>query len=86
MGFRPFSGGPFRMINKIGIDNFIKTLENNRRQFGERYNPTNLLYQYKDKPALPFLIFSEKLIDVSGKTLGFHAETIILLLFGLFFI
>jgi hypothetical protein len=37
------------MINKIGIDNFIKTLENNRRQFGERYNPTNLLYQYKDK-------------------------------------
>ncbi len=49
MGFRPFSGGPFRMINKIGIDNFIKTLENNRRQFGERYNPTNLLYQYKDK-------------------------------------
>lgn len=45
IGFPPFSGGPFRYADSIGIDNLVTKLQDYQRRLGERFAPAELLQQ-----------------------------------------
>lgn len=43
IGFPPFLGGPFRYLDSLGADKVMKTLRLLTRQYGERFEPCQLL-------------------------------------------
>ncbi|EEQ06463.1 fatty acid oxidation complex subunit alpha FadJ [Yersinia bercovieri] len=43
IGFPPFLGGPFRYLDSLGADKVVKTLRLLAQQFGERFEPCQLL-------------------------------------------
>lgn len=43
LGFPPFHGGPFRYLDTIGADNFVRWMEKFEADFGESFTPCNLL-------------------------------------------
>ncbi|WP_145518530.1 fatty acid oxidation complex subunit alpha FadJ [Yersinia bercovieri] len=43
IGFPPFLGGPFRYLDSLGADKMVKTLRLLAQQFGERFEPCQLL-------------------------------------------
>ncbi len=43
IGFPPFQGGPFRYMDKLGIDKVVERLEHYQEQLGERFAPTKKL-------------------------------------------
>jgi 3-hydroxyacyl-CoA dehydrogenase/enoyl-CoA hydratase/3-hydroxybutyryl-CoA epimerase len=46
IGFRPFTGGPFRYIDQVGAANILKELDECRNTFGERFKACDLLIEY----------------------------------------
>jgi 3-hydroxyacyl-CoA dehydrogenase/enoyl-CoA hydratase/3-hydroxybutyryl-CoA epimerase len=46
LGFRPFTGGPFRYIDQVGADFVVKELERLRAAYGERFQACDLLKEY----------------------------------------
>ena len=46
LGFRPFTGGPFRYIDQVGADYVVKELERLRATYGERFQACDLLIEY----------------------------------------
>ena len=46
LGFPPFTGGPFRYIDSIGVAKVVQRLEDLANRFGKRFTPANILYQY----------------------------------------
>lgn len=51
LGYPAFTGGPFHYLDAIGCDNAIIRLENLARRFGDRFLPSNILYEYAKKGA-----------------------------------
>tara|TARA_B110000977_G_scaffold195357_1_gene273640 strand:+ start:166 stop:2301 length:2136 start_codon:yes stop_codon:yes gene_type:complete len=46
LGFRPFTGGPFRYIDQVGAEYVMKELDRLRMNYGERFKACNLLEEY----------------------------------------
>ncbi|WP_340618875.1 fatty acid oxidation complex subunit alpha FadJ [Xenorhabdus entomophaga] len=49
IGFPPFLGGPFRYIDKLGIDKVVETLCRLEQQHGERFTPCEGLIQMAEQ-------------------------------------
>jgi 3-hydroxyacyl-CoA dehydrogenase/enoyl-CoA hydratase/3-hydroxybutyryl-CoA epimerase len=49
MGFPPFMGGPFRLIDAMGVDQIVATMERLAEKHGDRFTPTDLLYLHQKK-------------------------------------
>ena len=49
LGFPPFLGGPFRYIDRVGIESFIGNMESYRAGHGNRFKPADLLNEMKSK-------------------------------------
>ena len=45
-GFPPFTGGPFRYIDRIGVSKYVDTLNQLADKHGERFKPAPLLVDY----------------------------------------
>jgi 3-hydroxyacyl-CoA dehydrogenase/enoyl-CoA hydratase/3-hydroxybutyryl-CoA epimerase len=43
LGFPPFTGGPFRWIDQVGVAKFIAKLEALQGRYGMRFEPASLL-------------------------------------------
>ena len=43
IGFPPFLGGPFRYIDKLGVNNLVATLRQLESRFGSRFTPCDTL-------------------------------------------
>ncbi|MGP2515088.1 fatty acid oxidation complex subunit alpha FadJ [Yersinia sp. 2545 StPb PI] len=43
IGFPPFLGGPFRYLDSLGVEKVVKTLRLLAQQYGERFEPCQLL-------------------------------------------
>jgi len=46
IGFRPFTGGPFRYIDQVSSDYVIKELDRLKATFGDRFTACDLLKEY----------------------------------------
>jgi len=46
LGFRPFTGGPFRYIDQVGADFVVKELDRLRNTYGERFQACDLLKEH----------------------------------------
>lgn len=46
IGFRPFTGGPFRYIDQVGSDYVVKELDRLKTTFGDRFTACDLLTEY----------------------------------------
>jgi 3-hydroxyacyl-CoA dehydrogenase/enoyl-CoA hydratase/3-hydroxybutyryl-CoA epimerase len=46
IGFRPFTGGPFRYIDQVGAASILKELDAHRNIFGERFRACDMLIEY----------------------------------------
>jgi len=42
-GFLPFTGGPFRYIDQLGVANVVATMNDLASQYGEKFKPTKML-------------------------------------------
>ncbi len=42
-GFLPFTGGPFRYMDQLGIANVVKTMNDLASKYGEKFKPANML-------------------------------------------
>ena len=43
LGFLPFTGGPFRFVDRLGVDKFVARLETLATKYGERFRPAPIL-------------------------------------------
>ena len=43
IGFLPFTGGPFLYMDTIGIDNVVKTMEDLKAKYGQKFEVPKLL-------------------------------------------
>lgn len=46
LGFPPFTGGPFRFIDQLGVNEVVKKLSDFENQFGPRFKPADILVDY----------------------------------------
>tara|TARA_R110000868_G_scaffold259361_6_gene517377 strand:+ start:30870 stop:32987 length:2118 start_codon:yes stop_codon:yes gene_type:complete len=46
LGFPPFTGGPFRYIDQIGVQTVVDRLNEFAEKFGSRFKPANILVEY----------------------------------------
>jgi 3-hydroxyacyl-CoA dehydrogenase/enoyl-CoA hydratase/3-hydroxybutyryl-CoA epimerase len=49
IGFPPFLGGPFRYMDKLGIDHLVSRLEHYASTYSEKYKPADILISMRDK-------------------------------------
>ena len=49
IGFPPFLGGPFRYMDQLGIKNLIDMLKGYQAQFGDRFEPCELLVKMAEE-------------------------------------
>ena len=49
MGFMPFTGGPFRAMDTMGIQNVVNRMYDLHSKYGVRFMPPNLLVQMAEK-------------------------------------
>lgn len=49
LGFRPFTGGPFRYIDHVGADTVVKELDHLRVTYGDRFKACDLLRECAEK-------------------------------------
>lgn len=54
LGYPPFLGGPFRYVDQIGADNFLRWMEKFQPDFGETFTPCQLLKDYAKDPSKKF--------------------------------
>jgi len=52
LGFPPFLGGPFRYIDRIGVETFINKMESYRAEHGNRFKPADMLNEIKSKGSV----------------------------------
>ncbi|MDZ7717412.1 MAG: fatty acid oxidation complex subunit alpha FadJ [Balneolaceae bacterium] len=52
LGFPPFLGGPFRYIDRIGVESFIEQMKSLQDQHGDRFKPADILNEMKTKGSL----------------------------------
>lgn len=46
IGFPPFLGGPFRMLDIVGVKGFVDQMLRFRDQYGEQFQPCQLLLDH----------------------------------------
>ena len=46
LGFPPFTGGPFRFIDTMGVDKVVALMEDLSSKYGVRFKPANILKEY----------------------------------------
>ncbi|MDD9951347.1 MAG: 3-hydroxyacyl-CoA dehydrogenase NAD-binding domain-containing protein [Zetaproteobacteria bacterium] len=46
LGFPPFTGGPFRYIDQVGVKSIVADLQRFQQDFGERFNPAQILLDH----------------------------------------
>jgi 3-hydroxyacyl-CoA dehydrogenase/enoyl-CoA hydratase/3-hydroxybutyryl-CoA epimerase len=46
LGFPPFTGGPFRFVDSIGVQQWVGKMEAYRARFGERFRPADIAVEY----------------------------------------
>jgi len=51
LGFPPFTGGPFRYMDSLGLDQVAQTLQNMHAEHGERFKPAKIILDLADKGA-----------------------------------
>jgi 3-hydroxyacyl-CoA dehydrogenase/enoyl-CoA hydratase/3-hydroxybutyryl-CoA epimerase len=49
IGFPPFLGGPFRYIDKLGVNNLVATLRQLESRFGSRFTPCDTLLKMAEQ-------------------------------------
>lgn len=49
LGFPPFLGGPFRYIDKLGVQAFVDKMNTFSAEFGPRFKPAPILQEYATK-------------------------------------
>lgn len=49
IGFPPFLGGPFRYIDKLGVNNLVATLRQLESRFGSRFTPCDTLLRMAEQ-------------------------------------
>lgn len=52
LGFPPFLGGPFRYIDRIGVESFLESMHTLHSSNGDRFKPADLLLEMKSKQSL----------------------------------
>jgi enoyl-CoA hydratase/long-chain 3-hydroxyacyl-CoA dehydrogenase len=45
-GFAPFRGGPFRYIDQVGVDKYVRTMNELAEKYGPQFEPCQLLKDY----------------------------------------
>ena len=63
IGFPPFLGGPFRMIDNYGVDNYVHLLNNLSHNYGSHFEPCELLI-HNSKQKIRFHYNLNNLITV----------------------
>ena len=58
LGFPPFHGGPFRYIDTLGADKFVKWMEKFEADYGQRFTPCQLLKDMAKDPSKKFHVKS----------------------------
>ena len=51
LGFPPFTGGPFRFADKLGVDVVVKKLEGFQKKYGDRFEPAPILKEMAKSKA-----------------------------------
>ena len=51
LGFPPFSGGPFRYMDSVGLAQVASTLAELEQTFGQRFKPAKLIVDLASKQA-----------------------------------
>lgn len=51
LGFPPFLGGPFRYIDRIGVESFLEKINTLHSAHGDRFKPADLLLEMKSNQA-----------------------------------
>ena len=46
IGFPPFLGGPFRMLDQMGVGNFVDRMHRYRDEMGDQFDPAGILKDY----------------------------------------
>ena len=46
LGFPPFTGGPFRYLDQVGVENIVTRLNEYSKKFGPRFKPAGILEEY----------------------------------------
>jgi enoyl-CoA hydratase/long-chain 3-hydroxyacyl-CoA dehydrogenase len=46
IGFPPFRGGPFRLVDAYGAQKFVDLMHKYRDQLGEQFTPAPILVDY----------------------------------------
>ena len=49
LGFPPFTGGPFRYIDQLGVEKVVEKLSNFETQYGPRFKPAQILIDFAEK-------------------------------------
>ena len=52
LGFPPFLGGPFRYIDRIGLESFLESMNTLHSSDGDRFKPADLLLEMKSSQSL----------------------------------
>ncbi|GAB5410148.1 MAG: 3-hydroxyacyl-CoA dehydrogenase NAD-binding domain-containing protein [Balneolaceae bacterium] len=52
LGFPPFTGGPFRYLDQVGIQSTVDKLNEFTKTFGPRFKPANILVEYAKEKKL----------------------------------
>lgn len=52
LGFPPFLGGPFRYIDRIGVESFLEKMNTLHSEHGDRFKPADLLLTMKSNRKL----------------------------------
>jgi 3-hydroxyacyl-CoA dehydrogenase/enoyl-CoA hydratase/3-hydroxybutyryl-CoA epimerase len=46
LGFPPFTGGPFRYVDRVGADKVVAIMDDLAAKYGARFKPAQLLRDY----------------------------------------
>ena len=52
LGFPPFLGGPFRYIDRIGVESFVEMMNTLHSEHGDRFKPAELLLKMKSEQTV----------------------------------
>ena len=46
IGFPPHTGGPFKMLDSIGVNSFVENMNKLEDKYGDKFKPANILIEY----------------------------------------
>ena len=54
LGFPPLHGGPFRLLDTMGADTFLRHMERFESDFGAHFTPCQLIRDHAKDPSKKF--------------------------------